>query len=180
MAVFFDQACPRTASFARVRTDMGDVRSVLSEETRNTRLPEQASLRAPGSRVYFVACPEARAIKIGTTNKMAHRFSQLQVACPLELRILVTVLGGIGIEKALHAHFADIQIRGEWFRAEEDLLQFIETLTEGYNLGGLVKELRAQRIQNDVADLHRRLDEIQARNGWGRPPCHPQPKSEGM
>lgn len=82
---------------------------------------------ADSQMVYFVqAKTEDAPIKIGITWDLAHRIGNLRTASPYEIELLGTVLGGKDRERAIHARFAHLRIRGEWFRSEPELLEFIE------------------------------------------------------
>lgn len=80
--------------------------------------------------IYFIACPAAEAVKIGTTIKRSYlsaeasafqRLSVMQSGCPLELELLAICEGGAIEELALHVRFAEHRLRGEWFRATPEL-----------------------------------------------------------
>jgi hypothetical protein len=71
--------------------------------------------------VYFVRL--GNRIKIGYTTNMKARM----VAVPHE-EVLGTVPGTMTDERRCHAAFAHLREHGEWFRAEPDLLKFIEDL----------------------------------------------------
>ena len=84
--------------------------------------------RPPGSFVYFIECAEAFAIKIGFTSSVARRFSMLQTSSPFELKLLVTVPGGVEHEARLHWLFQRERIRGEWFRDGGGLRSMVDAL----------------------------------------------------
>jgi hypothetical protein len=84
--------------------------------------------------IYFIACPEANAVKIGTTAQSYHasaesalfaRLVQAQVNCPLKLEAMAMCDGGKPEEAELHLRFANLRIRGEWFTLTDDLKAFI-------------------------------------------------------
>jgi hypothetical protein len=84
--------------------------------------------------IYFIACPEANAVKIGMTRKRSYltadatayaRLSALQTNCPLELELLAVCDGGEAEEYALHHRFDVLRIRGEWFRLTPELAAHI-------------------------------------------------------
>jgi hypothetical protein len=77
--------------------------------------------------VYFVACG-AEWIKIGFATDMAKRLKALQAANPIHLTLLHTIRGTLQTEREFHTKFASIRGTGEWFRAEPELLAFIESL----------------------------------------------------
>lgn len=78
--------------------------------------------------VYFIQFGATGPIKIGTAVNIAMRLSTLQVACPEELRVILTVDGGEYAEERLHARFSELRIRGEWFRPASELLEFVERI----------------------------------------------------
>lgn len=45
--------------------------------------------------------------------------SQLQVGCPLELRLVGILPGGRSEEKALHRKLLAYRVRGEWYRRRD-------------------------------------------------------------
>ena len=73
--------------------------------------------------VYFVRAGDF--IKIGWARDVDARVDALQVASPVELRLLGTVEGSYDVERLMHSRFAHLRARGEWFRAEPDLLAYI-------------------------------------------------------
>jgi len=72
--------------------------------------------------IYFVQVGDTGPIKIGRTENLRRRFANLQIGNPAKLR----VIGVIPEEIELHCEFADIALRGEWFKADQRLLEFIE------------------------------------------------------
>jgi len=84
-------------------------------------------------RVYFVRA-ESGSIKIGWSQNVERRLSQLQVGSSEPLNVVTTMPGTMNTEKSLHQRFAKHQIEGaggEWFHPGEDLLRFIDSLAMG-------------------------------------------------
>jgi hypothetical protein len=83
--------------------------------------------RAPRSAgVYFVRQDVDGLIKIGFASNIRARVCSFQTANPSPLRFLGAVIGaGLDDEAALHARFADLRARREWFRPGAELLAFI-------------------------------------------------------
>jgi len=75
--------------------------------------------------VYFIRTTEA--IKIGYTKNTPSRFSNLQTSNPETLVFLGATRGTKEDERDLHQMFCHLQIRGEWFRVEEELLDYIKS-----------------------------------------------------
>lgn len=77
---------------------------------------------------YFVR--DGDAIKIGSSMRPKHRLDTLQTGTARELTILAVVSQDVADEFGTHRQFADLRIRGEWFRADPRLLKFIEGLPD--------------------------------------------------
>lgn len=83
--------------------------------------------------IYFIQCDLSRAIKIGWANRVAHRFSNIQVANPNPLRLLGVIPGYDQEESRWHYKFRHLLIRGEWFRAEPELIVAIRDALSRYH-----------------------------------------------
>lgn len=85
---------------------------------------------ACSSGVYFIQCGDGGPIKIGIAKAVNERLADLQVANPYELRLLgyVPTDDAEALEGRLHGQFYQLRIRGEWFRPEAVLLDFINGL----------------------------------------------------
>lgn len=86
--------------------------------------------------VYFVqmmACEEhGGPIKIGIAQDVERRIANLQSCSPYRLKLVLEIGGGESRESLLHRQFEDLRMRGEWFRAEQALIDFInESIPEG-------------------------------------------------
>lgn len=75
--------------------------------------------------IYFIQNKITNNIKIGKSNNPLKRLNSLRTACTEELVILKVIEGGIEEEKKLHKMFSDYRIRGEWFRDNEQITNFI-------------------------------------------------------
>jgi hypothetical protein len=76
--------------------------------------------------VYFIRGGDL--IKIGTSANPAGRLREMQTGNAMELSLIGTFQGGRRQERELHMRFAHLRVRGEWFRAEEDLQKEIDRL----------------------------------------------------
>jgi hypothetical protein len=76
--------------------------------------------------VYFIKAKTLNLIKIGTSRDAVARLSLLQVGSPDRLEIIKTIPGDQSRETALHEKFRHLHSHGEWFRATDELLAFIE------------------------------------------------------
>lgn len=79
--------------------------------------------------VYFIQAGVGGHIKIGVTTDVRERLSRLQMASPVDLQLLGAVAGDRYFEASLHDRFHHLHVRGEWFRAERELLDYIATET---------------------------------------------------
>lgn len=75
--------------------------------------------------VYFVQAGEGGNIKIGYARNVQSRLSKMRVDCPAVLRLLAVCEGDVECERDLHARFAAHRVRGEWFLASPEILEFI-------------------------------------------------------
>lgn len=80
-----------------------------------------------GRCVYVVQSGDDGPLKIGVTNYpgVEARVASLQTGNPETLRIRRVFVGDESLEVALHAHFRDLHIRGEWFRCEGELADLL-------------------------------------------------------
>lgn len=92
------------------------------------RQKAETEAATPASLIYFVRAGDRGLIKIGRTDRLERRLSQLQNGNHLELRLLGYAHGDTAEEKSLHRRFAAGRIRGEWFRPTRELLRFIAKL----------------------------------------------------
>jgi hypothetical protein len=82
--------------------------------------------------VYFVqSTGPARSIKIGWSQDVERRISELQTANAHRLVLLGTVPGKMEREAALHAQFAHLRMEAEWFRDAPEIHAFIEEHATG-------------------------------------------------
>lgn len=77
--------------------------------------------------IYFIACPDANAVKIGvvgnsSTERVFMRLRGIQTCCPLAVQVLGVDLDGHYQEEGeLHRRFAADRIRGEWFTLTDEV-----------------------------------------------------------
>jgi hypothetical protein len=82
--------------------------------------------RVKRDEVYFIRGGDA--IKIGFTHDVVARLSALQTASSIPLELLATIDGDKAEEARQHHQWRHLHIRGEWFRADEELLRYIRAL----------------------------------------------------
>lgn len=76
--------------------------------------------------IYFIQHTDY--LKIGYTNDINIRLSDLQVSCPIKLKVLGLIEGTRKEESEYHKKFKHLGSSGEWFRCTSELLEFTETL----------------------------------------------------
>ncbi|HEY7154732.1 MAG TPA: GIY-YIG nuclease family protein [Gemmataceae bacterium] len=97
---------------------------------RRQRKPQAATgADTTGEVVYFLRGGDA--IKIGYTTNLAARQRTLETGSAVPLELLASVAGDRREETRLHQEWWHLHIRGEWFRADEELLRYIRELAAG-------------------------------------------------
>ena len=95
--------------------------------------------------------PEIDYIKIGYTSgdNAKRRINQLQTASPFSIKLIGTIAGAdTRHENVLHRVFDEDRINGEWFRASERLLAYIQSFATTYG------EIEPPRhIESDFDDI---------------------------
>lgn len=90
--------------------------------------PTAAERVKPTSVVYFIR--DEQFIKIGfSSNDAEERLEVLQCGNPRQLVLMAVMPGSPKTETELHDRFSSLHVRGEWFKAEAELLQFIAQLS---------------------------------------------------
>lgn len=109
--------------------------------------------------VYFIKpVGEAGPIKVGYSVYPPERLAAFQSWSPVELELIASVAGSLKLEAAIHSHFADYQIRGEWFEPVDALRKLAYQARDGlaidhaFDLSGPVRRLNRRKAkQNPVA-----------------------------
>ena len=76
--------------------------------------------------VYFVKHTDY--VKIGFTNDIRNRLADLQISCPVKLKLLALIEGGLNDEQVHHQRFKHLLSSGEWFSYTQELQEFIDGL----------------------------------------------------
>lgn len=77
--------------------------------------------------IYFIACPENGLVKIGQAKNIEKRLSSLRTSSPVEIRLAAAVRFVPECEQWMHAAFRHLRVKGEWFRAEPELIEMMRT-----------------------------------------------------
>jgi hypothetical protein len=81
------------------------------------------------NRVYFIEMNDF--IKIGFTRNLSRRLEDLSLGHPYEIRLLHDIPGTFDTETDMHRRFKHLHVRGEWFKKDADVLEFIEQSKRG-------------------------------------------------
>jgi hypothetical protein len=104
---------------------------------------------------YFIQQGGTGFVKIGQTNRIGKRLESLQTASPQRLEILLCLPFRLGFrEEDMHYRFSSHRERGEWFRYETDLKDFVE------------EKIRLQKTPVDLS-LSPTPDDLRAANCGG-------------
>lgn len=83
--------------------------------------------------VYFLEADLVKrvALKVGWTAKQdaISRIRDLQVGCPVQLKLIATVPGYRDDERWYHQHFAPVRIHGEWFELTPSVYSLVTMFT---------------------------------------------------
>lgn len=80
------------------------------------------------AKVYFIQCLETKRVKIGIAQKPIARLTQIQTMSPTKVDLVLSVEGGLELEKALHKEFAETRLHGEWFEHTDELATRMDEL----------------------------------------------------
>lgn len=154
------------------RTNSKTDTPVARERSRLVRRMARAKKREkfPVGKVYFVR--SGKLIKIGFTTDLEGRVSRLQTGSPYDLQLLGTIEGTQRDEQALHRRFANLNVRGEWFRSHASLMGYIRQATaapepvEALKPAEPVKPLSPE-TQTAIRGLLKRRNQVGAETSQG-------------
>lgn len=88
-------------------------------------IPPPVVIRSKSSQTYFIQADNGGPIKIGRASNIRKRLASLQCSHSRMLVLLASMEGDH--EAEMHEKFAHLRIKGEWFRAEGELLDFLKS-----------------------------------------------------
>jgi len=94
--------------------------------------------------VYFIAAVDAGKIKIGKTVDIEKRLATLRTMSPVDIELVCTIDYDEGLERRIHEHLKEYRANGEWFYADQPVLDFIR----GYRTNGI------RWVVDRVGDAH--------------------------
>lgn len=82
--------------------------------------------------VYFVKPVDADGpIKIGCSQEPEARLHAMDKMSPVRLEIAAQLPGGTILERRFHHRFRHLHSHGEWFRADDELIETVRAIKEG-------------------------------------------------
>ncbi len=81
--------------------------------------------------IYFLHSPEMSKIKIGYSKYPASRIKDIRKVIPLHINSLRIMRGSMSHEKRLFKLWERYREQGEWFKASDELLAWIDSLLDG-------------------------------------------------
>lgn len=109
----------------RLYTTPADIKK-LHTKLRAIPMPKDClenELFVPGG-VYVIGFSDF--VKIGWSFSIARRIEEIQIGVPEKLTVYRCLEGTIQHERALHRRFSKYRLRGEWFRLDGDLAEWIK------------------------------------------------------
>jgi len=89
-------------------------------------LTQEEAAREPAKEGYVYFLDGGEMIKIGFTRSLETRMKKMKTDVPSGVTFLHMEPGTFKSEKIVHRHFAELRVRGEWFRKSPELLDYIE------------------------------------------------------
>lgn len=83
--------------------------------------------------IYFLLNEDERLIEIGVTGHMNTRLAQRRGMHGNVLRLLAVIEGDLLEAAAIHERFSDLQVRGDWYRIDTTMVEFIERAGHPWN-----------------------------------------------
>lgn len=104
--------------------------------------------------VYFIWASEGQRVKIGRSCNPERRFNSLRTSSSEELHFLgcVATDDAIALERDLHRIWGAWRVRGEWFTATAELIDFIRQACRPR-----VTYMKTGRPRTPIADVARKF-----------------------
>jgi uncharacterized protein YozE (UPF0346 family) len=96
---------------------------------------------------YFIVNLDCYQIKIGRSRDPKKRFEFLQAATGADLWLLGVIEGDV--EKDAHELFANLRVRGEWFRDDQSIRDYLSARSTFYSW--LCQQIKRNDVIGDLA-----------------------------
>lgn len=117
----------RTVEIAKAREQ--EAIAALREERlflTKAQKEQRSLLRAKVGHVYFIKA--GGLVKIGFSSDVLNRMSNLRVGCPVDSELVAVIPGTEDTELYFHKMYKSTREKGEWFRLEGQLADFIKRM----------------------------------------------------
>lgn len=96
--------------------------------------------------------------KVGCTTNIEKRVRNLSAASPFPLELLCRFIGGVDVERRIHALLRPAHIRCEWFSDCPQIHRLIASVADGsFDADTLPAPVRIDRLQNGMSAAERRF-----------------------
>lgn len=113
------------------------------------------------SYIYVIANLEFKICKIGFSNNIHNRLTQIQTGCPFPLEIYKVFKGNMKQERRIHQKYKHFRMKGEWFKFDGILKDNIDAMEgEDFNLISVKKNLKSTQ-KNNINQLKQNLNETE-------------------
>lgn len=104
--------------------------------------------------IYFIQSADGTGpIKIGFAVDPQKRIAEIQRMSPTRLRTLATIDGDRATESVLHRGFSHLRAYGEWFRPEQELLDFIADPSQGVPTRNPLKVVKPASSKSQLGNI---------------------------
>lgn len=90
--------------------------------------------------IYFIQAITGGPIKIGSAVNIADRIKSLQTGSASPLCLLVSVVGTVKDERALHRQLREYRFSGEWFSPDGEVLAVISAAKAGLKISEIIRK----------------------------------------
>lgn len=130
-------ATPEDERENRIAAELEFNKQVRVYKRRGARYePPARFVKSQPCHVYFMRVGDW--IKIGHARNVTRRVTEVQVHCPLDVTLLVSVAGDATMERIVQRKFQSFRCRGEWYQAAPEIIEFVEQLKSGAPLQSLL------------------------------------------
>ncbi len=111
----------------RGKVQDGAIRAPISVD--QPLVPGTREIVAPSTGGVYVIQASGYYVKIGRAENIARRLRHIQVNHPVPVRLLAVASTDPNDERSIHERLKSSRVRGEWFRLDEAVAQFIREVT---------------------------------------------------
>lgn len=114
--------------------------------------------------IYFLS--DGEYVKIGFSDNVTKRISQIQTANPKDLSVELIIDGDYAFEQKIHNDLKEFSVKGEWFYYSDSVKKYIDKLKSRdlrWSLGFLKQEIELNALKkarinaglslNDVSEI---------------------------